>query len=755
MSMENVKKFLELVKTDEGLARKVVELKDSLQDGSHLKDEKEILAEKVLPLAKAHGLDFTADEFLAYANSVSGELSDDDLLNVSGGISARGVALGLLFATGLSFVPTIVSSFAIGGGSAPETAISQSYDAGDSLQQDDEIDVDAAEDNQVSSQLQAAREKVKRLQQELSRKKRGKSTVSKGYMKNLQELEKAKENVERLEKIEREKTENNKKDIVSEIQEFRETKKEQQEDMALGLADNELEEKHEERQDEINEQVENKEKELEKKDEIVEEKKEEKKEEVVEEKKEENKENELVEEKKEEKKDDEEQNEEVVDDEKEEVVEEKKEENKENELVEEKKEEEEEKEKEKEQNENVIKQQQEEVVEEKKEEEDRDEEKSVEQMKTELVKLLKDNSLVYSSKGEIKGFPANIVTAMLYARYPNYSKLEVKKQLQAKNELKEKISETKQMLTATIQAVHSEADSRQVDGLVSQCMNIISNAIISDTLSNQGVLVKQIQVKDKIDNLLSTYSSTMSKDSKGKLKKLKTQAFGATKEKLADIEETLKETEKTLKNEAEQYNAKLKELNSMLNTIDDDINGLSYVDKDTDALSQKYSAIKAKMSSEDLDLTQVENEISELKKLVEQAAKGTIDLKLVEFAGDARSWDGTIENLYNCLTDADFDTDRIENLEKWTESCEKALKKMTVDNDTLQIYQWAGTSCGSNAKDYKHKAMLKTLALFAMEDYKQDGAARHVKAAADSSLVAEDVKIEGIKGLKEFVDGKK
>ena len=345
MSTENVKQFLEIVKTDEGLARKVVELKDSLQGGAG--SEVEILAEKVLPLAKAHGLDFTVEEFLAYANSVSGELSDDDLLNVSGGISARGVALGLLFATGLSFLPTIVSSFAIGGGSAPEISISQGYDAGESLQQDDEIDIDNREDDPASPQLQAAREKVERLQQKLSRKKRGKSTVSKGYMKNLQELEKAKANVERLEKIEREKTENNKKDIVSEIQEFRETKKDQQEDLGVGLADNELEEKHEERQDEINDQAENKEEELKKNEGVVEEKKEDKENALVEEKKEE-----VAEEKKEEKK------EEVIEEEKKEVAEEEEEEEEEDviEVVEEKKAVDEVVE---EKNENVIEQQQE------------------------------------------------------------------------------------------------------------------------------------------------------------------------------------------------------------------------------------------------------------------------------------------------------------------------------------------------------------------------------------------------------------
>lgn len=761
MSTENVKQFLELVKTDEGLARKVVELKDSLQDGSHLKDEKEILAEKVLPLAKAHGLEFTAEEFLAYANSVSGELSDDDLLNVSGGISARGVALGLLFATGLSFVPTIVSSFAIGGGSAPETSISQGYDLNDSLVEEDTIvNVDA--ETQVSSELQSAKEKVERLQNELSHKKRGKSNVSKGYMKTLQELEKAKANVERLEKIEREKTENNKKDIVSEIQEFRETKKEQQEDMALGLADNELEEKHEERQDEIKEQVENKEKELEKKDEIVEEKKEEKKEEVAEE--------DVVEEAVEEKKDEgeEEKKEEIVEEKKEEVIEED-EENVEEAVDEEKKEEvvEEKKEEVIEEEEKVVKEEEKngDVVEEKKEEvnEHADENKehlqqetSTEQKKAELVKGLKDNCLVYQNDDMISGFELDIFKVMKTAGVIDLSE-----------------NEQEQMFTDAIKELLPEADENFIARYATNTLTNIgknktfyeaqynSNPTPQDkTALREQAELKALQEKRiaEIDNLLSTYSSTMSAESKDNLEKLKKEASTATKENLAAIKETLKEAEETLKNEAEQYNAKLEELKKSANKIDDSLYDLAIDgDENYDTLDAKYLAIKSALKQGNPDLKQIENDIAALEALIEneKSGKSHIDLSQVEFAGDARSWDGTIENLYNCLKAAEFDTDRIENLNEWTESCEKALKTMTVYNDTLQIYQRFGTSCGSNVKDYKHKAMLKTLATFAMEreGKVEKGTAKTV--ADPSTAKVDDVKIEGINGLKEFVEGKK
>ena len=965
MSMENVKEFLALVKTDEGLARKVVELKDSLQDGSHLKDEKEILAEKVLPLAKAHGLDFTADEFLAYANSVSGELSDDDLLNVSGGISARGVALGLLFATGLSFVPTIVSSFAIGGGSAPETSISQSYDAGDSLQQDDEIDIDNREDDPASPQLQAAREKVKRLQQELSRKKRGKSNVSKGYRKTFQELEKAKANVERLEKIELEKTEKGQQESQAEMKEVVETNKGSQDNLGVSLVDNETEEKHEERQ------AENKEEELKKNEGVVEEKKEDKEnkvateafkekedniiedveaEKVKEEKKDEDKKEEVGEQKDEvnehaeenkeeterlqqealtkakedgqktleelnktietakgfrgepvtkakdaktslekvlsegdtaaitnatstakeknnqlknattdfrERKETENQvraeidatiekyqgrleesdktrlenlkkgisnrtsypsvasvqtawnlesnklkdkydtnnaegdaaneleeeqnvknNEEekvVVEEKKEEVVKEGNEEEKKEEIIEnvEKKDDEE-------QNEEVVEDEKEEVIEEeeekngdvaekKKEEvnEHADENKehlqqetSTEQKKTELVKGLKDNSLVYSSKGEVKGFESDIYVAMKNAKILDLSE---KKQ--------------KQMLTDAIKDVLSESSEEQIASFANATIDKFSSAKNQEDnqfklksvsgITDRSSVVKQIQVKDKIDELSDTYGGTMSKDSKGKLDELKTQASGATKEKLADIEETLKETEETLKKEAEQYN----NITQSLAKINDTIDGMYYDEKDTDALSQKYDAIKSKMSSGNFDLTQVENEIKELKDLVDQVNKEEINLKQVKFDGETGSWKGTIANLYNCLKNADFDIHRIENLDDWQESCKKALKAMTVEGDTLEIPKawWFGTTCGTEKTDYEHKAMLKTLALFAMElDRKIDKGtaktfANEVTTVEDGKIKvnasAPQVKISEIKGnnitLKEFVEGKK
>ena len=96
MSRENVKKFYELVANDKELAKSLNDLDKEVQlktsDFAKLKD---IVEEKIIPLAKKKGLDFSADELIEYANKKYMELSDEDLLDVSGGLSPRNTAIGL------------------------------------------------------------------------------------------------------------------------------------------------------------------------------------------------------------------------------------------------------------------------------------------------------------------------------------------------------------------------------------------------------------------------------------------------------------------------------------------------------------------------------------------------------------------------------------------------------------------------------------------------------------------------------------
>lgn len=140
MAIENVKKFFELVKSDEELAREIAKIKDEIQNKGETVDYEQIISKKVIPLAKEHGLDFTMEDFLKYTNSMvqQGELSDDDLLNVSGGMNFKqGVVMGLTLLT-LGTSGLAMSGFGPGGGgsgsvgqvatAAPDTSYSQNFD---------------------------------------------------------------------------------------------------------------------------------------------------------------------------------------------------------------------------------------------------------------------------------------------------------------------------------------------------------------------------------------------------------------------------------------------------------------------------------------------------------------------------------------------------------------------------------------------------------------------------------------------------
>ncbi len=94
MSIKNVEKFLNLVKSNEKLQKELILINEKLQKEEG--NEEKIIADNVVPLAKKNGIIFTAKDFLQYANEQMSALSEEDLLNVSGGISARNTAAALL-----------------------------------------------------------------------------------------------------------------------------------------------------------------------------------------------------------------------------------------------------------------------------------------------------------------------------------------------------------------------------------------------------------------------------------------------------------------------------------------------------------------------------------------------------------------------------------------------------------------------------------------------------------------------------------
>lgn len=118
MSTENVRKFFELVKTNEDLARKVAKIKNEIQNKGEAVDYEQIIIKKIIPLAKKLGLDFNLENFLSYTNTLAQqeELNDDDLLNVSGGMSGKqGLAM-----LGIMSTLTPIASGVMGGSAVDE-----------------------------------------------------------------------------------------------------------------------------------------------------------------------------------------------------------------------------------------------------------------------------------------------------------------------------------------------------------------------------------------------------------------------------------------------------------------------------------------------------------------------------------------------------------------------------------------------------------------------------------------------------------
>lgn len=108
MSRENIIKFYEEVGKNEKLKKEFEKLTKQVEKGKETKEES--LAKKIVSIAKENGFDFTKKELLSYMEEVKNSLSEEDLLNVSGGrMSARAAGIGLMgtlmlsFATGATF----------------------------------------------------------------------------------------------------------------------------------------------------------------------------------------------------------------------------------------------------------------------------------------------------------------------------------------------------------------------------------------------------------------------------------------------------------------------------------------------------------------------------------------------------------------------------------------------------------------------------------------------------------------------------
>ncbi len=97
MSIRDVERFLELVKTDEKLKGNIVKTIKTLQrkEGKSF-NEDQLIENVIIPLAQKRGINFTEKDFLNYADKKTLELREEDLPKVSGGVDKTSKAKLLL-----------------------------------------------------------------------------------------------------------------------------------------------------------------------------------------------------------------------------------------------------------------------------------------------------------------------------------------------------------------------------------------------------------------------------------------------------------------------------------------------------------------------------------------------------------------------------------------------------------------------------------------------------------------------------------
>ena len=98
MSRASVKKFYELVKSDDKIRKQIINIDEEIrQDNNKTLNDEYVISQKIIPIAKKNHLDFTAEEFIDYTKEQILALDEDDLLNVSGGLNLAGKAVAGLF----------------------------------------------------------------------------------------------------------------------------------------------------------------------------------------------------------------------------------------------------------------------------------------------------------------------------------------------------------------------------------------------------------------------------------------------------------------------------------------------------------------------------------------------------------------------------------------------------------------------------------------------------------------------------------
>lgn len=103
MSKENIVKFYDEAKKNAKLKAEFENLQNELQKTEQVKDF-DSLAEKIVYIGKKYNFDFSKEELNSYLEDLKSNLTDEDLLNISGGrLSPKVAAIGMLGVLGISF----------------------------------------------------------------------------------------------------------------------------------------------------------------------------------------------------------------------------------------------------------------------------------------------------------------------------------------------------------------------------------------------------------------------------------------------------------------------------------------------------------------------------------------------------------------------------------------------------------------------------------------------------------------------------
>lgn len=113
MENKNIKRFYELVQSDETLKRRLLQA-DNKYENKELTYENflDMVNNNIIPIAKEYGITLTQEEIINETKAGLNKLSDEDLMDVSGGVSPRMAALTLSTVFLMSLGSGSVSSLA-------------------------------------------------------------------------------------------------------------------------------------------------------------------------------------------------------------------------------------------------------------------------------------------------------------------------------------------------------------------------------------------------------------------------------------------------------------------------------------------------------------------------------------------------------------------------------------------------------------------------------------------------------------------